>query len=69
MTTDPYPAHSPAVLVENSFKYQLATNDYTGTVVRKAKFLFEQVQSLTTWVRGDQTKTNFVYTYQPSFRT
>jgi hypothetical protein len=55
--------------VEASFKYQLASEDYTGTVVRNAKFLFEQMQSLTTWVRGDQTKTNFVYTYQPSFCT
>jgi hypothetical protein len=61
-------ATSP-VLVEASFKYQLASEDYTGTVVRNAKFLFEQMQSLTTWVRGDQTKTNFVYTYQPSFCT
>ncbi|MDB5971197.1 MAG: hypothetical protein JWQ90_3647 [Hydrocarboniphaga sp.] len=53
---------------EVSFKYEDSSADYTKSVVNRAKTAFAALQTLTAWVDPDSdTKTRFVYNYNPSF--
>lgn len=56
------------VVVEVSFKYEDSSADYTKKVVNRAKGAFESLQNLTTWTNpNSQTKTSWIYSYDPSF--
>jgi hypothetical protein len=53
---------------EVSFKYEDSSADYSKNVVNRAKTSFAVLQTLTAWVDPDSdTKTRFVYNYNPSF--
>jgi hypothetical protein len=53
---------------EVSFKYEDSSADYNKNVVNRAKTAFAALQTLTSWVDPDSdTKTRFVYNYNPSF--
>lgn len=53
---------------EVSFKYEDSSADYTKNVVNRAKTAFAALQTLSAWVDPDSdTKTRFVYNYNPSF--
>ncbi|SIN80981.1 hypothetical protein [Salinivibrio sp. ES.052] len=59
--------HSPLV-AELSFRYEDGSADYTRKVVNRATKSFEVLKSLLPWVSSDsQTKTAFVYGFNPEF--
>ncbi|ALG68080.1 hypothetical protein [Beggiatoa leptomitoformis] len=61
-------ASTTPVAAEISYKYADANGDYSQNVVTRAKVLFEAMQTMTTWqATNAMTKTNFVYTYNPTF--
>ena len=56
------------VVVEVSFKYEDSGADYTKKVVHRAKEVFNSLQDLTTWTNpNSQTKTGWIYAYDPNF--
>lgn len=58
---------TPAV-AEISFKYADSSANYTKKVVNRARDAFISIQGLSQWVDTNaQTKTRFVYQYDPSF--
>ncbi|WP_339805514.1 hypothetical protein [uncultured Marinobacter sp.] len=63
----PLGAQSPLV-AELSFRYEDGSADYTRKVVNRAAKSFEALKSLSPWVAPDsQTKTAFVYGFNPAF--
>lgn len=67
-TQMPYAGLKPAV-VEVSFKYQDPNANYTHKVVQRAAISFSALKSLSNYnaPSSTQTKTQFVYQYQPNF--
>ncbi|EIJ43036.1 hypothetical protein BegalDRAFT_2172 [Beggiatoa alba B18LD] len=56
------------VTAEISYKYADSNADYSQNVVTRAKTLFMAMQTMSAWLAtNSMTKTNFVYTYNPSF--
>lgn len=63
----PTPSQKP-VAVEVSFKYEDSSADYTKAVVNRAKQSFDAMQTLSSWnSTSSVTKTQYVYSYNPSF--
>ncbi len=67
-TQAPYAGLKPAV-VEVSFKYEDPKAIYTNKVVQRAAMSFSALKSLSNYNAPSttQTKTQFIYKYQPSF--
>ncbi|BAP39036.1 hypothetical protein AS4_40960 [Acinetobacter guillouiae] len=67
-TQAPYAGLKPTV-VEVSFKYQDPNANYTNKVVQRAAISFSALKSLSNYnaPSSTQTKTQFVYQYQPNF--
>lgn len=67
-TQAPYSGLKPAV-VEVSFKYEDPAANYTNKVVQRAAISFSALKSLSNYNAPSttQTKTQFVYQYQPNF--
>lgn len=63
----PTPSQKP-VAVEVSFKYEDPSADYTKAVVNRAKQSFDAMQAMSGWnSTSSVTKTQYVYSYNPSF--
>ncbi|PFG08816.1 hypothetical protein ATI45_1144 [Marinobacter sp. LV10MA510-1] len=63
----PLGAQAP-LIGELSFRYEDGSADYTRKVVSRAIRSFEALKSLSSWVSPDsQTKTAFVYGFNPAF--
>lgn len=65
--TAPSSSQQP-VVAEVSFKYEDSSANYTKAVVNRAKQALEAMQTLTSWnSTSSVTKTQFVYSYNPTF--
>jgi hypothetical protein len=61
-------ASQKPVAVEVSFKYEDSSADYTKAVVNRAKQSFDAMQTMSSWnSTSSVTKTQYVYSYNPSF--
>jgi hypothetical protein len=61
-------ASQKPVAVEVSFKYEDPSADYTKAVVNRAKQSFDAIQTLSSWnSTSSVTKTQYVYSYNPTF--